>query len=150
MSAIELDAPRGFVPMREYLRLQRRIEELEARLAEERDLLPRYTANLNQLRARFGLSPHAALMVMALMAAQPGARLRRERIVSLIGSKCEDPHYVAVLTCKVNRTIAANGGPERFVSCERGGHNANGYWISTADKQWLRDAAPEAFTEDKP
>ena len=73
----EDDAPRGFVTMREYLRLQRRCEELEAIVAVQRgDERTDAECDLeHKVRLLTSMSPQGAKALITI------ARARRQQVV---------------------------------------------------------------------
>lgn len=143
----EDDAPRGFVTMREYLKLQRRCEELEYLLADRRDE-ERDEADeqlIHALRLRLGVSPQGAKALIAL------AHARRQPVLldsmsAAMGGATEG--CIKAVCHLLNRQAEARGAP-RLVRGYRGNRFANGggRFITPEGRAWLEERVPELFAK---
>jgi hypothetical protein len=141
VSAQPEDAPRGFVPMRDYLRLQRRLDEVEEELAylksnarEDFD-----EESLALLRSRLRLPRSCVLILREIcLAGEAGAipgRIHRD-----IGSS-GDPKVIDVQICRLNKTLAEQGAPRVVAYRMIHGRRV----LSQDGRAWLQKRAPELF-----
>ena len=141
----EDDAPRGFVTMREYLRLRDRCEELECLLADRReDEVVDATSDLIALvRLATKVSPQGARLLIHM------ARMRRqvaqqEALQAVIG--VDNGTHINVVVCKLNQAAMKNGAP-RLVRAFHPGPNGGGRFITPEGRAWLEERVPELFAK---
>lgn len=142
MSAQPEDAPRGFVPMREYLRLQRRLDEIEEELAylqsEARDDVHAETIAI--LRVRLKL-PQSCVLVLREICLAGEAGAIPERIRDRVGTS--NVKTIDVHIWKINKSLSAQGSPRAI-----GYRVIYGRRVLTPDgRQWLQARAPELFAK---
>lgn len=142
----EGDAPRGFVTMREYLRLRDRCEELEAIVASHQvDDAEDVDENIiSKLRLEAGLSPQGAIVVSAI------ARSRRVVLLKEALMEATDAASESSLACVchfANKAAAARGAPVLI----RGVRNrAGGRYLTSEGRAWLQERVPELFSKGGP
>jgi hypothetical protein len=141
VSAAEQDAPRGFVPMREYLRLQRRVDDLEELLAcarsEQRDAASDDV--LRALQRSLGVSRQCA-QVVAVIATSRRPTITGPEIQRVMGLNSDN--HVSVLLAKI--AIAQRTG--RFPKLIESRHGARGgRWVTPEGREWLQRNVPELF-----
>ena len=144
MSAQPDDAPRGFVPMREYLRLQRKCDDLEAQLAErreaERDEADEDTIGI--VRRRLGLSPQQARVLLVLWGASKPL-LTSGQLYQRLGWPSD--RQVNVVIHKGNAVMRNQGGPQYVIAGRRG--CGGGLFITDEGRAWLAERVPEVFAK---
>jgi len=144
VSALTDDAPRGFVPMREYLRLQRRCDELEARLAEqreaERDAADDDTAAL--VRRRLNLSPQGATVLLTLFAANKPLMTACRLNLRL---RWPSDRQVNVVISRANAAMRRLGAPAYVIAGRRA--YGGGLFVTDEGRAWLKARVPEAFAD---
>lgn len=143
-AALADDAPRGFVPMREYLRLQRRCDELEERIAElseaERDTID--AALIWTARNRLRLTEQECKVVLFLVGCRAPA-LRAD--IAEASNMGNSEGQLSVVTHKINRKLSVDGAP---AYCVRGFYGSGGrYGLTEQGREWLKERIPEAFKQ---
>lgn len=144
MSANPDDAPRGFVPMRDYLDLQRRCDELEAELAEHReatrDLLTEERIWL--VRDKCHLTSQQARVLLVLLHARvpmkPGA------IMDRVSPDARD-HTAATIISYANTRARRHGLPKLMRGMS--GCQSGGYLLTPEGRAWLETHIPELFAK---
>lgn len=141
MSALADDAPRGFVPMRDYLKLQRRVDELEAQLADRKqdEREEADEALVDILRRRLRLSPQEA-RVTIMLAQTHRPLMRLELLHEAIG--CPEINQIRILAHKANKRMAALGAPLHMMRGQRG-RDSSGWWMIDEGRAWLLQRVPE-------
>jgi len=145
MSAVrsEDDAPRGFVTMREYIRLQRRIDDLEAQLASLRDDAREASDQelIHRLRLEAGIAPQGALVLIHL------ARARREPVPveSLERMLGRDENHIGAVVHHANRNAMQRRGAPRLIAGHSRGSEGSGRFITAEGRAWLLERVPELF-----
>lgn len=144
MTAQPDDAPRGFVPMRDYLRLQRRCDALEAKLAERREA-ERDEAEeerIDTLRRRLGLGPQQARALLVLWDANKPLTK-----VGVVAERADIPtqKQVNIILSRANATVRATGGPEYLIAGKRG--IGGGLFVTDEGRAWLAERVPEVFAK---
>lgn len=143
LARTEDDAPRGFVPMREYLRLQRRVDELEAKLADrrqeqramiDRDLIAR-------IRAEAGVSPQGA-QIIAILARSRHPLVTREALEREF-ERGED--HIGAVIHYANKNAADRRGAPRLIAGLNRGVFESGRYITPEGRAWLSQRIPELF-----
>ena len=130
--------------MREYLRLQRRCEELEERLALRREETQEEidADQTNWARRAFLLSPQQAKVLLAVLAnKRPG--VTSAKLNAMIGLDGQS-HTPSVLVFNVNKRIRALGGPERAIHAGQG-RGSIGYFADPKLRAWCEERAPHIF-----
>jgi hypothetical protein len=134
MSAQPEDAPRGFVPMADYLRLQRRLDALEELLACHEAAAGKDMALL--FVEAFTISPQRA----RLLACLADGRLHSfETLMNFAG--CGSEIVLKTQIFHLRKAIEAHGAPLGAIVSSW----ATGYQMSQEGRQWLRERVPEAF-----
>lgn len=143
MSAQEQDAPHGFVPMRDYLRLQRRVDELEEQLAcakeDQRD-----AASENVLRAiqrALGVSRQVA-QALAVVATSRRPSITGPEIKRAMG--LNTANHVSVLLDRIRIAAQARGAP-KLIDGRPG--SRGGRWLTHEGRAWLEEHVPELFAK---
>jgi DNA-binding response OmpR family regulator len=136
MSAQPEDAPRGFVTMREYLRLQRRLEALEDRLAYQEIPASKTDGRALLFVEALALSPQRA----ELLACLADGRLRTLHALQR-ASGCISDISLKTQMFHLRRAIEAHGAPVSAIINAWG----VGYQMTAEGHQWLRERVPEAF-----
>lgn len=139
MSAQPDDAPRGFVPMREYLRLQDECDELREQLA---NMCPvQNDPRIARVCMGVGTSPQRARVLLVLWrASEP---LQGFKLAPRVGAA--NPQTLARQIVTLRRELRAAGAPET-VRAKRW----HGYWLTDEGRAWLQERVPEAFEGRKP
>lgn len=147
MSAGASDAPRGFIAMADYLRLQRKCDDLEAELAERRgDTLFEATEDaINTVRAELKIGRQASILLLFLMASKRPLE-PNERLCELVDAG--HPHHVAVVLSRANKQIREGGGP-KHVTFGLAGING-GRRMSQEGRVWMEARLPQIFGGAKP
>lgn len=146
MSALADDAPRGFVPMAEYLRLQRRCDELEERLAATNEEIREGASHDRLMAARFklGLTEQETKLVLFCFDQRfPRPRSLAAEAMGAFGSYAED--QVNIVAHKLNRKLRKQGAPDYVVRGVRG--QGGNYGLSPEGREWLRPRLSELETE---
>lgn len=142
----EDDAPRGFVTMREYLRLQRRCDELEDLLADlredERDVVDELL--IHAVRLNVGVSPQGAKAIIAI------ARARRQPVmlhtlISATGAPTKTS--VGAVVCFANKAAAERGAPLLIKGYQGNLTGGGGRYITPEGRAWLEERVPELFAK---
>lgn len=140
MSAAHDDTPRGFVPMRDYLKLQERCDELEERLAllsdEGRSCDMENAISLIRLRVR--TAPKSAKYLALHL------RSKRRLLHSAEAAEFMELRQdcdVGVHVWRLNRDAQAQGGPVLV----RGRCGSGGRLITDEGRAWLATLIPELF-----
>lgn len=101
--------------MREYLRLQRRVEELEDRLATVNEDQEEAVSNEMIFGLRINFSPIAAVRQIAcLWRAPPSHADYQSYFKEVIGIGGQEESHVNVIVHKVNKALMAQGSPRAF------------------------------------
>lgn len=147
MSAIrkEDDAPRGFVPMREYLKLRERCEELEEIVKQHGD---ERVAGVREdtialLRTRLKVSPQQA-QIIAHMAATTRPAVTLQHLMECVLESGARRSLPGVLVCKINGRVRALGGPPYTIRGVRG-PTSTGWYVTDDGRAWLKERVPEIF-----
>lgn len=104
----------GFVPMAEYRRMARRVEELEAENAWIRATTGLDESRAQRIKAATGLSPSVSLL-LSLFLAKPGQLLRKATLLSALEAK--DPAHdrgdkvLDIYVCKLRAWLDAHNAP---------------------------------------
>jgi hypothetical protein len=135
MTALADDAPRGFVPMRDYLRLQAECDELREQIA---DLRPaRKDPRIARICRAIRTSPQRASILLVLWLAReplPGIRLAKR-----VGTEHAATLSRQVLSLRPELRNA--GAPANMIQSRRW----HGYWLTDEGRAWLQERVPEAF-----
>lgn len=145
LARTEDDAPRGFVPMREYLRLQRRVDELEAQLLYLRDDRrdEDCAALVHSVRLATGVTPQGAQMLIALARARTPT-LCVEQLGQALGGR--SPQHVRIVSWQINNTAMTKHGAPRLIKGYTGSrYGGGGRYITSEGRAWLSERIPELF-----
>lgn len=142
MSALADDAPRGFVPMREYLRLQKRLDEAEDELAYLRSEASEelHDELVAMLRCRLKLArTHILILREVCLAGEAGVPMETLR------DRAGTPQLktIDVHIWKINQSLGAQGCPRVFALRALYGRRV----LSPEGRAWLQERAPELFTK---
>jgi len=134
------DTPRGFVPLREYLAQERKIEQLREELEYARWLIGQDVHDElivkvagRRLRPYWTSNPTASCGDMRLL-------LRLVRSYPMAVRNIEKRHQAMV--CRLRGAIASAGGDPRLINTL----TDIGYSLSKPGIEWLKGWAPELFT----
>lgn len=147
MSTAHDDAPRGFVPMADYLRLQRKCDELEATVAELREDRADALTEERELAVRLGcgLTRQQSRLVLTLLSVRHP--LKGDVIIERI-SPDASPHTVATIASYANTRLRKRGLPNFIRGMS--GCQSGGYILTPEGRAWLTEHIPELFTGARP
>lgn len=140
------EAPRGFVTMAEYRRVALRCEELEQRLAEERDEQRDQSEReaIDWIRLKLRVPRQCAEVLLCLVRSRKAIE-RSEHLHKLLGLMEDGSrNHVSVLIHRLNETVRLmSGGPHRLITGIPG--SRGGYKIDPPQRAWLEAAVPQIF-----
>lgn len=145
MSTQPTDAPRGFVPMRDYLRLERELEDVREELAAARQQLRPLTApdHAMLLRHRIPrLTPDQSRLLELVSRARSICSV--DWLSETLEISTETGTSVKTQVWHINDRIRSAGGPGYTV---RGQAKVGGYSLTPEGRAWLEANVPELFTK---
>ena len=133
----EDDAPRGFVTMREYLKLQHRCEELEELLASTASTQGLDQERAMKLQIRFGLTAIEGELLTLLTSRDELCKQFLFSVIWGMGGRRSgndvSPKMLDVYICKIRKRLADKEAPDGIIETIWG----KGWRIAPQHRAWL-------------